>query len=355
MMFWSLALVVTAVATAALYYAGVGRTVNAGVSAPEREHLRKQLAEIEADIAQGRLGEAEGVAAKAELAREAMRLKDKAETASAPARSSGGRGLVAVAALATAILALGTYSLLGHPELPSEPLAQRELPPAELSLDDAIAQIEKRLATDPDDLRGWTVITPVYMQTGRYEEAAAAIRRIIALDGATADRETDLGEALMMANGGTPTDDALALFESAAARDPAHVRSRYYLASNAMRTGDYADARSRWQAMIDMAPEGAEWLEAARAGLAAAEDGLAGIDSGTDAPAIRNMVEGLSERLAAEGGTIEEWTRLVRSRLVLGETDKAQAAYEAARAAYPDAGERIELDVLAADNGLMAK
>ena len=354
MMFWSLALVVTAVATAALYYAGAGRRVNAPVSAPEREHFRKQLAEIETDIAQGRLGEAEGVAAKAELAREVMRLNHGSDAAPTPAGNGGARGLVAVAALATAVLALGTYSLLGHPELPSEPLAQREMP-TELSLDDAIAQIEKRLETDPDDLRGWTVIAPVYMQTGRYDAAATAIRRIIALDGATADRETDLGEALMMANGGTPTDEALALFDSAAAADPEHVRSRYYLASEAMRTGDYADAKTRWQAMIDMAPEGAEWLDAARAGLVAAEQGLAGVDSGTDAPAIRNMVEGLSERLAAEGGTLEEWTRLVRSRLVLGETDKAQAAYEAARAAYPDAGERIELDVLAADNGLMAK
>jgi cytochrome c-type biogenesis protein CcmH len=66
------------------------------------------------------------------------------------------------------------------------------------------------------------------------------------------------------------------------------------------------------------------------------------------------MVEGLAARLEAEGGTIAEWTQLVRSRLVLGETEKAGAAYRAARLAYPDAGDRQALDVLAADHGLIA-
>ena len=64
------------------------------------------------------------------------------------------------------------------------------------------------------------------------------------------------------------------------------------------------------------------------------------------------MVDGLAARLYDSGGSIEEWTRLVRSRLVLGETELAQADYDKARAAYPDPAGRQELDVLAADNGL---
>ena len=73
----------------------------------------------------------------------------------------------------------------------------------------------------------------------------------------------------------------------------------------------------------------------------------------TDAD-IEAMVEGLASRLEAEGGSIAEWTQLVRSRLVLGQTALAQQAYDAARSAYPDAAGRTELDVLAADNGLVA-
>jgi cytochrome c-type biogenesis protein CcmH len=67
------------------------------------------------------------------------------------------------------------------------------------------------------------------------------------------------------------------------------------------------------------------------------------------------MVDGLAARLASEGGTVDEWTQLVRSRMVQGRVEDAQAAYDAARKAHPDAAERNELDVLAADNGLVAR
>jgi cytochrome c-type biogenesis protein CcmH len=221
-----------------------------------------------------------------------------------------------------------------------------------MTLDDAIARIEAQLKAKPDDLRGWSVIAPAYMQLGRFADAAAALRKVIELDGPTADRETDLGEALMMAKDGDASGEPLELFRSASNRDVKHVRSRYYLASEATRAGDFANAKAQWQALLKLSTGGESWVANAEAGLAAAEAGLGG-----DMPAnadVASMVEGLSKRLMQSGGTIDEWTRLVRSRLVLGQTEAAQLAYDAARKAYPDAGDRAELDVLAADNGLVA-
>jgi cytochrome c-type biogenesis protein CcmH len=55
----------------------------------------------------------------------------------------------------------------------------------------------------------------------------------------------------------------------------------------------------------------------------------------------------------SEGGSIEEWTQLVRSRLVLGERDLAQTAYDAAVKAYPDPAMRVALDALARDENLV--
>lgn len=354
MIFWLLAIVVTAIACAALYYAGAGRRVNATaavVDSPEVAHLKLQLKEIETDTALGRLGTAEAVAAKGEVARELMRLK---ATHKAAADTGPRRGIVAGAVLATAVLAFGVYGVLGRPDLPAQPLtARQDVPPPEMSLDDAIARIEIQLKATPDDLRGWTVVAPAYMQMGRFAAAAAALRRVIELDGATADRETDLGEALMMANNGEAAGEPLTLFRSAANRDTTHVRSRYYLASEATRAGDFATAKTEWQALLGLSKGGETWLANAEAGLAAAE---AGLNGGTlpDDSAIAGMVEGLSARLMQNGGSVDEWTRLVRSRLVLGQTEAAQLAYDAARKAYPDAGDRAALDVLAADNGLVA-
>ena len=39
---------------------------------------------------------------------------------------------------------------------------------------------------------------------------------------------------------------------------------------------------------------------------------------------ISNMVEGLASRLASEGGTSDEWARLIKALSVLGDTDRAK-------------------------------
>lgn len=358
MLLWSLALAITAIACAALYYAGAGRRVNVtdgSVDSPEMAHLRQQLREIEDDQASGRLGEAEAVAAKAELARETLRLKGESRPI-AEITASGRRLVTVISVAATALLAGLTYAVLGNPDMPSMPLATRpDAAVANLTLDDAVAKIEARLKQAPDDIKGWKVVAPAYMQMGRYAEAADALRRVLKAEGPSADRETDLGEALMMQNGGKAEGEAMDLFKSAAALDPTHVRSRYYIAGELTRTGQYEAAKAAWADLIKLGKGDENWLPAAREGLAIAENnGVAPAQAMPDQSAIEGMVEGLSTRLFDGGGTIDEWTRLVRSRLVLHQTAEAQKAYDAARAAYPDASVRTELDVLAADNGLVA-
>jgi cytochrome c-type biogenesis protein CcmH len=346
MVFWTIAIALTVLACAALYYAAAGRVVNATTGAGElvSTHHRLQLSEIETDIAAGRLGEAESVAAKAELAREVIRLRG--EAAVRPAGGLG-QGLVVLSVAAIALIALATYATMGRPDLPSAPLVARAELPNGMTLDAAVAQVEERLAVAPDDVRGWTVLAPVYMETGRYADAEHAFRNILRLEGPTADVETNLAEALLLQNGGVMAGEPQALLEDAASRDTKHIRSRFYLAGEATRAGDYSLAKAKWEELIALGQDGDDWLDTARNGLAVAEAGLAGDTPVVDAAQIRGMVEGLDTRLNSEGGTIEEWTQLVQSRLVLGERDEAQLAYDAAIAAYPDPGQRTELDALA--------
>jgi cytochrome c-type biogenesis protein CcmH len=42
---------------------------------------------------------------------------------------------------------------------------------------------------------------------------------------------------------------------------------------------------------------------------------------------IRTMVEGLNDRLATEGGTAQEWARLIAALSNLGETERARAIW----------------------------
>ena len=61
---------------------------------------------------------------------------------------------------------------------------------------------------------------------------------------------------------------------------------------------------------------------------------------------IRGMVEGLSQRLATEGGTAQEWARLIGAYGVLGETGKARQIWAEARETF--AGRAQALEVLRA-------
>jgi cytochrome c-type biogenesis protein CcmH len=353
MLFWFIATAVTAIACAALFYAAGSRTVNAG--APDlgdaNSHFRQLLAGIDADQASGKLGSAEAVAAKGELAREILR--HKAEAGNLPgAVAELGRTPLVAGLLLTAGLALGLYAFLGSPDLPAQPLAGRsDVAAQSLDLGDAITRIEAALTANPDDLRGWTVVAPAYLEMGRFADAARAWRRIIELDGATPERQTSLAQALLLATDGAKSEEAETLLEGVIAANPDHVMSRLYLASELTGQGEYDRAIPLWNAAIELAQGDEPWIAAARQGLAVAQnDGVAPPSQQDEM--IGQMVSGLAERLATSGGTVEEWTQLVRAYLVLGDTDSAQAAYDDAVAAYPTTFDRGELDTLALGAGL---
>lgn len=355
MTIWLFALLLTAIACATLYYAGAGRRVNAVAPLVDAttEHFRAQLRAIETDAAIGRLGVAEAVAARGELAREVMRHKaDDAPKGSA-------KVALWVPVVLVAVVSIGTYAWLGRPDLPAAPLASRNAAAEnEVTLEAAIKTIEARLATAPDDLRGWTVVAPAYMQLGRYADAVKALRRINELSTPTADTLTDLAEAIMMQKGGSVEGEPLKLLRQAYALDANHVRSLYYIAGEETRVGEFEAAIRDWNALLKLSKGGEPWVVTAQNGLAYAEAGLnpnAAASAEPDQAQIDAMVDGLDARLKAQGGTVDEWAQLVRSRMVQGRMEDAQAAYDAARKAHPDAAERSELDVLAADNGLVAK
>lgn len=46
---------------------------------------------------------------------------------------------------------------------------------------------------------------------------------------------------------------------------------------------------------------------------------------------IQGMVQGLSDRLATEGGPASDWARLISALVVLGETENATAILQEAR------------------------
>lgn len=359
-MFWIFAILLVAVilGVLALGLRGAMRPRDeAATPDAARAFFRSQLDGIDADLDAGRLSEPEAAAARAELAREVIRHEKENP---APARARGGRMFILAALPVVALASLGLYGFLGRADLPGLPLDGREPPvqAGQIDIDAAIATVEAQMEQTPDDVRGWMVLAPIYMDQGRFGEAANAWRRVLALEPPTADRETSLAEALIMANGGVADEEAMTLLQSAVAADPVHVRSRFYLAGELTRTGEYAEAVAQWQELLDLATGEEAWIDTARAGLVAAQAGLAGgtlADSEPDATMdvlIRGMVDGLAARLYDVGGSAAEWMQLVRSRIELDGEDAARADLDRALAEL-SGQDRLALEDFGRETGLM--
>lgn len=337
---------------------------------------RDQLDELDRDRAAGLIGKAEAEAAKVEISR---RLLAAAETAQAERASDDASALWrrrAAAAAGLLLLPLGAtalYLALGSPTQPGAPLAARlkaihqDNPIANL-----VAQAEAHLARNPDDVRGYAALAPVYLRLGRVNDAVNARRNILALAGENAARQADLGEALTAAANGIVTKDAKAAFERALALDPKESKARFYTGVAAQQDGKFDEAAGIWRGMIADAPADAPWLESVRhaltsigrpVGPATGPVAGGGPVAGAAAPSaadvaaasamgeqergemIRGMVARLAGRLKENGADIDGWQRLMRAYMVLGDRDKAQAAAADARKALagdPDKLRQIE-------------
>jgi cytochrome c-type biogenesis protein CcmH len=329
---------------------------------------RDQIDEIARDRATGLIGEAEAEAARVEVSRRLIAAADAAETQAEPKPGATVRRRVAAVAVLVLVpvIAAATYLSFGSPQLPGQPLASRANTPAQdRSLEGLVAQVEAHLARNPEDGRGWEVVAPVYLRLGRFDDAVKARRNALRLNGANADREADLAEALLAASNGVITDEAKAGFERALARDATHIKARYFLGLSAEQDGDRAGAATIWRAMLKDAPPLAPWVPLVRQALARVdsapapgptqEDIAAAQSMAPDEQAamVRGMVERLAARLKQDGSDVEGWLRLVRAYTVLGDKERArQAANDARRAIGTDADKLRRLDELAKTLGL---
>ncbi len=164
--------------------------------------------------------------------------------------------------------------------------------PAE-ALPDVNAMIERlaaRLETTPQDLEGWRMLGWSYFHTERYGQAAEAFGRALALDPSSAELKLS--------------------YEEAKAKDAAG--------------GNLETTASLQSGRIDGSASG---------GQAAAP---AAVPGGARDAAIRSMVDGLALRLEDSPRDVDGWINLMRSRIVLGEGEKAATAFRKAREVFAD-------------------
>ena len=342
-------------------------------AARELAIYRDQLAELQREVEAGRISPPEAKSAETEIQRKmlaAAKSLDPAEAGAATPRNPARAAALILVSTVVPVGALAVYLWIGSPLEMSHPFdparaaahAQAETRAREMAaLVDKLAQ---RLEQEPNNLQGWLILARSYAALQRNDEAAEAYRRVYELSGEDAVYAADYGEALVSAAEAAVTPEAKALFERALEADPSEPRARFYLGLAKAQAGERREAIAMWRSLEVDSPADAEWLPvvremirsvAADAGIdpqsipatsqapiaqapgPTAEDVAAAQSMSSDQQQqmIRDMVDGLAQRLEANPNDLDGWKRLGRSYLVLNEAERAKQAYGRAVALAP--------------------
>jgi cytochrome c-type biogenesis protein CcmH len=346
MMIWPVLTLMTVAAMAWLLFPVVGRRGASGLADRldfDRAVFRDQLNELDRDVVRGIIGAGEAEAARNEISR---RLLQAVPAAAASAPHAPWVAILGV--LMIPLLALPLYLQRGNPRLSDVPLAARlENAVRNQDIDAMIAKVERHMADEPDDIQGWTILAPAYRRLQRWNDAATAYASIMRLGKAKPETIADYGEMLVLANQGMVTAQASRAFAEALRADPKLPKARYFNALALKQEGKHGEARAAFESLLAETPPDAPWRFTLEAELSS------DMSEADRAAMIGSMVDGLEAKLDLNGGDLEGWQRLIRARVVQGETAKAEAALAKARHRFRDRpGVMSALDGLAKEVGL---
>jgi len=120
-----------------------------------------------------------------------------------------------------------------------------------------VAGLAARLAENPDDLEGWTMLARSYSVLGQYDKSASAFEEAIELS--PDDIELRLGRAEALLNkldaAGEPLDEtARAAVGDVARLEPKHPFALYFQGLAASQDGDNDTARRYWTELLEAMP-----------------------------------------------------------------------------------------------------
>jgi cytochrome c-type biogenesis protein CcmH len=329
---------------------------------------RGQLAELERDRSRGLIEAEQAASIETEISRRMLNAARSAQPMAATAAPS--RILATIIAVLVPVAGLVIYLSVGQPDLPGQPLAERNLQqgqdPAKLIAE--VTEIRNRLKQTKDDLDRWVMVGEAFEKLGQPRQAVETFRVAKQISPDDPGISAALGEALINADGGAVGEEAKKLFLSIPPDSESQPEARYYLALASAQTGDMKTALKGWQSLLSDSAADAPWIESTRARIASAAQAM-GLDPAKETPApkppasmsaegpleggpdtpqgqaikqmaperqeqmIQGMVARLAARLQANPDDPEGWRKLARAYQVMGLPEKANDATKQAEAA----------------------
>lgn len=356
-------------------------------AASDLDVYKDQLKELETDVVRGVLSESEAETSRTEIARRLLAASDAQDEAPRLAPRGLSRLLALVMLAAVGIGSIFTYVAIGSPGTADQPLASRpteaprpsqeevELRVAEAVGDqrpqvpdreaELLTQLKRALESRPNELKGHQLLANTLNSLQQFDLAWRAQTDVLRIlgDEASSDDYADQAEMMIFAAGGYVSPKADNALARSLQINAGNQRARYYSGISMAQNNKPGIAMRLWTDLLEEGPANAPWKEPVReqirrlsenTGIPLPQSMLSGpsredVEAAEQMTAedrqdmIRGMVEGLSDRLATEGGDPSEWARLVRALTVLNENDRARAIYEEALETFKDNASAINV------------
>ena len=358
---------------------------------------RDQLKEVERDLARGVINEADAERIRTEVGRRV--LAADAQLAIADVSSQQPRSLTIVIATVIALLLTGggvaIYTQLGTPGLGDLPhkarlqasqelyssrssheaflarLPVRNAPQQEAGYLELVERLREAVASRPDELQGQQFLAQSEARLGNYAAARAAQSAVIRLKGEAvgASDFVTMAQMYITEADGYVSPEAEAALRRALRADRTDPVARYFLGQMWLQNDRPDHAFGLWSQLLNEGPEEAPWIAPIRQSI---DDiaWLAGVEYTQPAPSematdmpgptvqdienagemtpeerqemVQSMVQRLNDRLATEGGTPEEWARLISAYGSLGDEGRARAIWLEAQQRFADTPDALE-------------
>lgn len=395
MLFWIICFILT-IAVGVLVISPLIRPPEAIAEDPQVALYKAQLEEVDRDVAREVLAPEEAERAKTEIARRLLAASGQnAATSESPVNKAGAIGIAAT----VLVLSGGIYWQLGAPGYPDMPLQARiangddfranrptqtmaeatapalEVPEFPEDYLESVSQLRTLVPLRETEVEGWELLAFHESQLRNYAAAADAQSTVVTLKGdqATLEDLTKLVDLYAAAADGYVSPEAEVIARRILQMNPDSIAGRYYLGAMFDQTDRPDMALQLWRSILESGAAETFHLALARrfvgdaairagtnytpppATQVALEDVLGNdaLDEATQAEMIEGMVAGLADRLATQGGPVNQWARLIVAYSVLGQVDDAKGILAEARDVFGASEQAVAvLDEAAARAGL---
>ncbi len=247
---------------------------------------KERLVEIKLQLESGEINQQAYQQMHAELESTlALDLSDAGQSGNEqPVASKTNKLAALILALSIPLAAAGLYYQLGDFKAATGTrIAQTVIPAGEnhskMTMEEALAKLEQRLAQDPNNPDGWFMLGKTYMAVKQFHKAAAAYEKVLELESASQQPEDPelllrYADAIAMTEGGSLTGKAKPIVDKVIKMMPNNPTVLWMAGTSESQQGNYAKALTFWYKLYPIISQDAEAQQQLSLLIKKAEDQL---------------------------------------------------------------------------------